>query len=60
MSLVVVDRVQILVDELLPELRLAGTEIADRAPAELRVGDPVRVDEVVSLDPRNVTLEVCI
>ena len=33
MSLVVVDRVQILVDELLPELCLVGAEIADRASA---------------------------
>ena len=33
MSLVVVDRVQVLVDQLLPELRLVGAEIADRAPA---------------------------
>ena len=33
MSLVVVDRVQVLVDELLPELRLVGAQIADRAPA---------------------------
>ena len=33
MSLVVVDRVQILVDQLLPELRLVGAQIADRASA---------------------------
>ena len=57
MFLVVVDRVQILVDELLPEARLVGVEVADGPTAELRVRQPVRVDQVVTLDPGRVTLK---
>ena len=55
--LVVVDRVQILVDELLPEARLVRVEVAHGPPAELRVRQPVRVDQVVALDPGRVTLK---
>ena len=47
-----VERVEVLLDELLPEDVLVVVEVAHGALLEVAVHDPVRVDEVVPLDAR--------